>query len=505
MVIIMRLFAVLLALSAVVFATPKYDGVSPDIDINEELLPDFLDILEEAGMKGRLADLVRMGIVDTRVLLRLKRMDFQMMQFEWQDMTGEMVDTFMEVCGKYAVQATANAQQVEEVMTDYSERDMQRFGRLVLPHGVQSYEYIQASFGGRPPVGLREIIFAENMDACPDDEEGKESAALPRSEKFKDKMLVAKRGNCSFLRKAEFALANGATGLIIVNSVDNLESPSSGVGVDHTVTDKRVMAMKELSVVAVSNTTWSPLKHALDVAADHKLPLFAQTIPLKCGARGYCEAVLEEEMGVTLDISAGQIRVTTSNGESKAFDFLTSTFGSHLLTSGMELIMADPPHGCSPPSLPGGLKDFALVTLRGKCRFDVKALTAEGAGARVVVVVDVDDNALQRLGAAPGIGDAIGIPAVIVTAAAGRYMDAAFMAGDVTGTLEPSSDRAISEAWIDLAFTEFYEATEDALSQLEGLAMKYENSASLEIVSWLKQKSMKVRGMKVKAIETDAM
>jgi hypothetical protein len=34
----------------------------------------------------------------------------------------------------------------------------------------------------------------------------------------------------------------------------------------------------------------------------------------------------------------------------------------------------------------------------GKCRFDTKALYAQDAGARLLIVVDTEDNSLQRLG-----------------------------------------------------------------------------------------------------------
>ena len=502
----LSLLGILLYVSCLCCA--KYEGVPADVDIDEKLLPDFLAILEEAGMSDRLNDLVRMGVVDTRVLLRLKQMDFQMMQFEWAGMTTEMVDKFMEVAGKYAVQATQNARAAEVPTVDYTERDMQRFGRLVLPNGVQSYEYVQGSFGGRPHVGLHELVVSEPDDACPPGEDSTNlGTALPElatSDKYKDKLVVARRGQCPFLRKAEYVAAAGAAGIIVVNSVDNLEAPSSGAGIDSSVTDARLAKLAHLSVVAVANTTWAPLQHALSVTTDHKQPLFGQTIPIRCGAQGYCSAVFEEEMNVPLDTSAGLIRVTTPSGESKAFDFLTSTFGSYLLSSSMEVVVADPVHGCEATSIPKGTKDFVLVTHRGACRFDQKAIAAEKLGAKVLIVVEVGDNALQRLGAAPGVGDTIGIPAIIITAAAGEYIESAAKNGAVSVVVEPSDDKTIAEAWIDLAFTEFHETMEEALSQLEGLALKYEGSNSLEIVSWLKKKAVKVRGKHLKLIETDA-
>ena len=500
--------ATLVLLLCLICVNSKYAGVPSDIDIDETLLPDFMDILKEADMDGYLQSLVRMGVVDTRIFLRLKHMDFQMMQFDWPDMTAERVDRFIEVAQKYATIAIANAAKEEqEVGTDFSERDTLRFGRLVIPGAVRSYEFMMGSFGARAPLGPRELVLGSPEDGCPVDDVDDPSIIpekLEKTDTYKDKIILIKRGKCTFLRKAEFAHAHGAAGVLVVSDVDHLEPPSSGLGVDKRVSDARVKALVDgPSVIALPNTTWIPLKYSIDAAAKLGSPLLVHTIPIQCGVKGYCQAVLEEEMEVPLEVAAGQMRVQLGETDGKSFDFLSSTFGTRLPLGNLDLLMADPVTGCDPissTSLPpsSSTRPFALVVHRGGCTFDVKAHHAQAVGAQVTIVVDIKDSALQRIGAKGEDADTLGIPSVLVTAAAGEYIASVMAKGGgrtPTVQLTTSADKSISESWINLAFTEFVadEDTENALSQLEGLAVKYEDSHSLEIVSWLKRRSERVR------------
>jgi hypothetical protein len=63
------------------------------------------------------------------------------------------------------------------------------------------------------------------------------------------KMIVLERGVCSFLEKAQAGHAIGATVLAVVNNVDKVESPSSGLGVDKEIKEEAVLAVKELCMV----------------------------------------------------------------------------------------------------------------------------------------------------------------------------------------------------------------------------------------------------------------
>lgn len=75
-------------------------------------------------------------------------------------------------------------------------------------------------------------------------------ACLPlRTGNMTGKMILIERGNCTFLEKAVAAHAIGATLVAVVNTVDKLESPSSGLGVDRNIKDDMVLPYKELCMV----------------------------------------------------------------------------------------------------------------------------------------------------------------------------------------------------------------------------------------------------------------
>ena len=109
----------------------------------------------------------------------------------------------------------------------------------------------------------------------------------------------------------------------------------------------------------------------------------------------------------------------------------------YLFSSGLKLLVASPIDGCKPYSFdsnsnavastdviidgnvvnsdisnnksdtskPRNEKFFAVYVHRGKCRFDVKAKHAQAAGAQVLIVGEIDDLPLQRIGGiAPDAG-----------------------------------------------------------------------------------------------------
>ncbi len=51
----------------------------PAVKLNTEHLPTLSEILNEINISHRLQNLVKMGITETRHLLRMKRMDYNMM------------------------------------------------------------------------------------------------------------------------------------------------------------------------------------------------------------------------------------------------------------------------------------------------------------------------------------------------------------------------------------------------------------------------------------------
>lgn len=99
---------------------------------------------------------------------------------------------------------------------------------------------------------------------------------------YEGTILILKRGECSFLNKADFAKKYNASGLIIVNSEDRLDAPSSGLGVNKNITDNMVHVFKDLPIVAVSNTSWAKLEHTITSNKRIGVTSYVDIVPLKC-------------------------------------------------------------------------------------------------------------------------------------------------------------------------------------------------------------------------------
>ena len=76
-----------------------------------------------------------------------------------------------------------------------------------------------------------------------------------------DKIYVIKRGNCTFLTKALNVYASNASALVIVNNDNQLETPSSGIGIDASINISSIErnAVASLPVILVSNVSWRSL------------------------------------------------------------------------------------------------------------------------------------------------------------------------------------------------------------------------------------------------------
>ena len=123
---------------------------------------------------------------------------------------------------------------------------------------------------------------------------------------------------------------------------------------------------------------------------------------------------------------------------------------------------------------------FALVAHRGSCKFDTKALNAQNAGAEFLIVVDVLDEALQRVGASPALGGFLGLPVVLTTAAAGEDLETSLKkdSTSVSLSLSLSADDSLAKAWIALAFMQLSDGTESEKVK-QHYSFRYQLSRSL--------------------------
>jgi hypothetical protein len=273
--------------------------------------------------------------------------------------------------------------------------------------------------------------------------------------------------------------------MIVVNSEDKLEAPSSGLGIDRNVTDSMVLQFNKFPILALSNTTWSKLVMSVRLNKMVQSASFVDVVPLKCRPGGTCMPLLPEEKELQDEVSWGTARLraydasnvgdvgdasiktddSTGSGsqqvEVRSFEFLTSNYGSQLPTHHViEVVFADLIDACSPiislnntdllygsidptgevieskssssssstssssssSSLTSKYAGKAVAVHRGGCRFDIKALNVQQAGGLLLVIIDVEDNALQRLGGKQPEAGFVAIPSIIVTAVGGQFL-----------------------------------------------------------------------------------
>lgn len=144
-----------------------------------------------------------------------------------------------------------------------------------------------------------EVKLTDTVDANIDNDGNSNDENLLQNNTLKipnytGKVLFVERGTCTFLTKAQYALSTNATAMIVINNEDRIDSPSSGLGVDRSVTYDMVKIINEkLSIISLSNTSLAKISHSLKLFRES--PLSIQIVPLLCGAGGSCVPVLEEE------------------------------------------------------------------------------------------------------------------------------------------------------------------------------------------------------------------
>jgi hypothetical protein len=177
-------------------------------------------------------------------------MDFQLMSMDWEGITKEEISRLKDEIASMIIRATV----ADEPATrpEILERAKLTYGRVYMPDSVQSYEYLQASFGGPPPVGRFKLEIPEHIEGC--------ETSADRHIDYHGSVVAVLRGNCTFLTKATNAKNFNASALIVVNTEDRLESPSSGLGVDKNITDGMVLALGNFPVLTFANTTWPKLQ-----------------------------------------------------------------------------------------------------------------------------------------------------------------------------------------------------------------------------------------------------
>jgi hypothetical protein len=551
--------------------------------LNTDGLPGLKEILEEIEMEEYLMKFARMGITETRLLLRMSEMDYTMMSIDWEEIKSEQINKIKAVVKKYYdLAAEAALKEVsQEADPNVAERQKLKYGKIYLPGAVQSFEYVQASFGGPAPLGSfslemspfphtgcspafyrsmhteLERTAANGKGEVADEEVGRDGEVAVQEEggqqeseddeagvDLTGKAYVVKRGHCSFLAKAQYAFKHNASALIIVNSENRLEAPSSGYGIDPRISSENVTRLGSLPIFSVSNGSWAKLDFSLrhgyqwsensgSVSAVHAgstaehqkqakhndvdVPR-VRFVPLKCGEQlagsstKSCVPVLKEEKRLNAEISWGTMRITSHGGDdgtirvAKSFQFLTSAAGGILPVDEIKVVRGDPRDGCtdlvndnegrdSQSRIRGHKKNVAVALTRGGCSFDEKLLHAEQAGARMGLVMETNDAALQRMGGSVETNSFIGMPSILCSTPCQAYLDNILSnpLNDVVVQLTMGKDSSLADKWLDLVVHPWAEEDDEKALQMEQFLPSFSGDENLEIAHWLRRQANNLR------------
>jgi len=138
-------------------------------------VPTIEEILGEVELADLFPRLIRMGITESRLLLRLQPMDYRVMEMEWEgegEGLKDKIKLLKDVVQKYHLIAKEAGQLLSDAPKTNKDRDKLSYGRLTMKNGVQSFEYALASFGGKVPRGAWQLRVAPYPHTgCPPPEE----------------------------------------------------------------------------------------------------------------------------------------------------------------------------------------------------------------------------------------------------------------------------------------------------------------------------------------------
>jgi hypothetical protein len=284
-----------------------------------------------------------------------------------------------------------------------------------------------------------------------------------------NKMVIASRGDCSFLEKATNATAMNAGALIVINNSSELFQIAAGYATGSNLEDDFGVP-KNLPVIMIKQHA----KLALQLGAEEGLS--GRMIPLRCASgESGCSPVLPEEQNIDYEVDSGILKM-----KNEEFEFVSGTWGGILPEGPKRIIVAEPFHACSPlTNKLEDMKDAIVLVERGKCGFGDKALNVQAGGGSVLMVADRKDTALLRMGAIQEQMNKIGIPGIIVTKESSEKIIKSHENSFVTIHPKPG----FSANWLELEMAVWPEK-DSAFDVMYHQLMK-RNENSIERSAWL--------------------
>ncbi|CAM9697356.1 unnamed protein product [Ectocarpus fasciculatus] len=440
--------------------------------IEEDQLPELPDFLKDIGLGDRLEDFYRKSVFETKYIFTLNDMDLRLMGLSAEDMA--------------TVKQHAEVLRVERDVTEerlhplLQKRNELTYGRLFLDRSASSFEFYLAGFGPPAPVDEAKLIWAEPRDAC---------GTLTNSELLPGTIVLAERGRCSFVDKANTVASSNALALVVINNGpegEDLFRVAATLG-GRSGGGEEPKGPENMPTVLVRGSALPSLSKSLEWGANGVGgPVMARLVALDCRpGRAACEAVLPEEQQAQKQVDSGTITIVpelpasspngagdakvevaagVANASEASFEFLSATFGATLPRGHVSVVPSVPEDACHPiaplaavssssgstrdggssggggggnvggdEGRGGGVAPVAVLVKRGACSFGVKAKNVQEAGGRVIIFHDNGLGVLQNVGAPDPLAKELYIPGVFVTARAGDSLAAAAAVNNENG------------------------------------------------------------------------
>lgn len=427
------------------------------LELVTEGLPEIEDLLAELELSELAPKFYASGFTETKYILRMKDMDLRIMAMEW-GVEKEKIMRVREAIRNYKVE-----REVVKVVEDplITLRNSLTYGKMVVSRSTTSYDYYTAFFSAAMPREPMKLFIAGDPAHT--------GCSIPSNTgSLIGKVLVAHRGNCSFLEKATNASAANASALVIVNNGSDLFQIPAGyaTGSSH---DESTGVPQDLPVIMIKG-------HAMKALQLGGGEIEARMIPLRCpSGESTCTAVLpeEQEQYIPYEIDSGFLEFRLSK-----LEFVSGTWGGILPYGTHRVTVAYPRDACSPLTNAADANGAFVISWRGACGFGDKVLHAQQAGAVAVVIVDRPDSALLRIGVTQEQALEIGIPGMMISHKSGEIV-----LREMPSVASISPLGGMSKFWLELAVVQW--PKEESAFDVMLHQLKQRNAGSTERLNWL--------------------
>lgn len=495
----------MLWLVVALYAWPSSSRPAPKTIVDESALPELETVLSEVGIGEHVAAMQLRGLDRTRQLLKWGRSDVQLLcvEFNLTQATGAALLARIDELRARAV-SRPEPEAVDELRELKRQRERLSYGRLQVSRSTASFDYKKAWFGAGLTYDELALVRALPVDAC-----------KPLAGDVSGKAVLAERGTCQFVDKAWHAHHAGAAALIVINGVEAaFDRPASGYATDATETptpdDLAVVLADASAGPALRHVAAAPLINATLARAHRKIvdratvagidssdAVNVRFVPVECRAGDPdCKPLLPDERALAPFVDSGHLLV-----KNQSFEFVTAVWGGVLPARPIPVVLADPPDLCTPPphwlcrlvgvGCPGASSFVAraraaiVLAERGNCNFSTKAAHAAALSAAALVVSNLNDEPLLRMGIRGTPPPAV--PAVLVESQARVAIRAAVEADEAVLAMLAPAEPGFSRQWLELHDIAADWPSDRAAADLQLRRLENRNHDSPTRLAWLRR------------------